>query len=115
MAGYIDVSCELNELRAVVMADIGNQPYLVGDFEQADVTKDDQNCAQAVLKAYTSAMQRSLDERSAFKRQHWPTAPDTATFLRTPPAVPWRVSSAASRCRELPGGPRDNLIAALRR
>ena len=49
------------------MADIGNQPYLVGDFEQADVTKDDQNCAQAVLKAYTSAMQRSLDERSAFQ------------------------------------------------
>ena len=43
------------------------RPYLVGDFEQGGWTKNDQNCAQAVLKAYTSAMQSLLDQASAFQ------------------------------------------------
>jgi hypothetical protein len=42
-------------------------PYLVDDFGRGDPTSDDQNCEQAVLKAYTTAMLRSLDERSAFQ------------------------------------------------
>jgi hypothetical protein len=42
-------------------------PYLVDDFGRGDPTTLDRNCTQAVLKAYTTAMQRSLDERSAFE------------------------------------------------
>ena len=60
--------------------------YLVGDFGQVDSRNDDQNCAEAVLKAYTTAMQTVRDERKAF---------DAATLIYR--ARNWGVSDNAAR------------------